>query len=67
MFPPLMHIARVLKTLWKRFQRKGRVGSHTLRVTTEGIDKPVFQLIWIAGSITTNGVHAACKQSKKLE
>ena len=45
----------------------GQTGSHTLRVTAEGIDKPVFQMIWIAGYITTNGVHAACKQSKELE
>ena len=44
----------------------GQTGPHTLRVITEGVDKPVFQMIWIAGYIKTNGGHEACKQSKVI-
>ena len=38
----------------------GQTGSHTSPVITENVDKPVFQMIWITGYITTNGVHVAC-------
>ena len=40
----------------------GQTGPHTLRVITGGVDKPDFQMIRIAGYITTNGVHVACKE-----
>ena len=36
-------------------------------VTTKGIDKPVFQMIRIAGYITTNGVHVACKELESVD
>ena len=62
-----MHIARVFKNAVEAILMGGQTGSHTLRVITEGVDKPVFQMIWIEGYITTNGVHVACKQSKELE
>ena len=40
----------------------GLTGPHTLCVITEGVDKPDFQMTQIADYITTNGVHAACKE-----
>ena len=58
---------RCFKNVVEAISTGGQTGPHTLRVTTEGIDKPVLQMILIAGYITTNGVHVACKQSKELE
>ena len=40
----------------------GQTGPHTLSLITEGVDKPDFQMTEIAGYITTNGIHAACKE-----
>ena len=45
----------------------GQTGPHTLRVITEGVDKPDFQMIRIAGYITTNGVHVACKELESVD
>ena len=56
-----------LKNVVEAISTEEQTGSQTLRVTTEGIDKPVFQMTWIAGYITTNGVDAAWKQTKELE
>ena len=44
MLSPCVHIARVVKAI----STGGHTGSHTLRVITEGVDKPVFQMIWVA-------------------
>ena len=44
----------------------GQTGSHTLHVITEGVDKPNFQMIRIAGYITTNGVHVDCKELEQI-
>ena len=40
-----MHIARVFKNAVEAILMGGQTGSHTLRVITEGVDKPVFQMI----------------------
>ena len=45
----------------------GQTGPHTLRLITEGVDKPDFQMTQIAGYITTNGVHVACKKVKRAD
>ena len=55
-----------LKNVVEAISTGGQTGPQTLRVITEGVDKLVFQMIWIASYIRTNGVHVACKQSKEL-
>ena len=50
------------KNVVKAISMEGQTGLHTLRVIMEGVDKLVFQMIWIAGCITTNGVHVACNR-----
>ena len=45
----------------------GLTGPHTLCVITEGVDKPDFQVILIAGYITANGVHVACKELERVD
>ena len=45
----------------------GQTGPHTLRVITEGVDKPDFQMMRIAGYITTNAVHVACKELERVD
>ena len=56
---------RVLLCFKKRcgsdFNGRAEWATH-FSVTTEGIDKPVFHMVWIAGYVTTNGVHVACKE-----
>ena len=44
----------------------GQTGPQTLRVIMEGVDKPDFQMIRIAGYITTNGVHVDCKELEQI-
>ena len=55
-------ITRVLKNVAEAISTGGQTGPHTLRLITEGVDKPDFQMTQIAGYITTNGIHAACKK-----
>ena len=63
MLSPSGYIARVLRTLWKRFQREGRLG-HTLYVSQRKVLVHRFSRLyaWIAGYITTNGVRVACNR-----
>ena len=55
MLSSCVRITRVLRTLWRQSQQEGRLG-----VITEGVDKPIFQTIWVAVYITTDGIYAAC-------
>ena len=55
MLSSCVRITRVLRTLWKQSQHEGRLG-----VITKGVDKPIFQTIWVAVYITTDGIYAAC-------
>ena len=59
----VVHIT-CFKNIVETISTGGQAGPHTLRVITEGVDKPASQMAQIAGYITTNGVHVACKELK---
>ena len=61
MLSPCVHIT-CFENVVEAISTGGQTGSHTLFVIMEGVDKPVFQMIWVPVYITTNGVHAACNR-----